>query len=126
MILVASIPHTGTMFTFGLLPFPWGNVLEDPKPGYKYQLHLNEPRPGLVSQRMQQCFTIVPLREYAAVRVSWERRRLDTQELDRQWSEMLKLRDVFFFQIDAPDREARLGELSRELGVPLVTDWRRL
>lgn len=73
---------------------------------------------------MERCFTIVPRREYAEVQKSWARRKMDLGELATQWKWYDTLGDVFFLQIDAPDRDEQLLNLSMKLGHPLSTDWK--
>lgn len=120
-LLVASIPHTGTMFTYYLMPGKRGGLPGPVLEGHKYVCHLSEPH---ATEAMSRCFTVVPLRQYAQVRASWERRGLDLEQLEEKWDQMTSLRDVFFLPIDTTDRERRLAELSREIGVTLRTDWR--
>lgn len=124
-VLVASIMHTGTMFVMDsvLGGFVRRMPQEEPIPRCKYQIHLSEPDQELLSRRMNQCVTITPLRERSAVECSWRRRGMDLRELDRQWEKMLARENVFRLQIDAPDRDEKLSELSDLLEVPLSTDW---
>jgi hypothetical protein len=120
-LLVASIPHTGTMFTLNLLPGKWAALPGAIEPDRKYFCHFSEPHAANV---IGKCFTIVPLRHYLSVQDSWRRRHMDLDELRRQWDHMLDLRGVFFLPIDRPGaRDRRLKELSAELGVELKTDW---
>jgi hypothetical protein len=119
-LLVLSIPHTGTMFTYDLLPGQHGG--REVLPDHKYWRHLTEPD---AMEFKSQCFTVVPLRHRAAVEHSWLRRRLDLRELDRQWGLMRTLTDVFTLSIDDPVcRDSQLARLSQRLEYPLNTDWR--
>jgi len=120
-LLVASIPHTGTMFTLDLLPGRWAPLPGPLETDRKYFCHFSEPHAHRI---IGKCFTIVPIRQYSAVRESWRRRSMDLVDLDRQWDRMLELRGVFFLPIDIPvERDERLGALSATLGVRLKTDW---
>lgn len=108
MILVASLWHTGTWFTFDLLPVPYT---------HKRQIHLDQ------CVDMSGCKTIVPLRHPDAVATSWASRGLDVSMLERQWERMTQLQGVFFFPVDGKDREKRLADLSAWLELPLETNW---
>ena len=100
-LLVASLQHTGTMFVYDLLPGLHGSfhTIEE---GHKYRAHYGEP--GL-AEMMEKCFTIVPRRSYFQVVRSWKRRNMDMRELYSQWGWYYSLKDVFFLQIDSPDRD---------------------
>jgi hypothetical protein len=123
MILVASIFHTGTFFTMNLLPLKHACVFDEPQPDCKYQLHLSDPDQALLRKRMRQCKTIVPLRHPDAVASSWLARGLSIKKLEMEWAQMTLLNDVFFFPVDAEDRDARLKELSSLIQLPLATNW---
>lgn len=121
-LLVASIPHMGTMFTLDLLPGKWAPLPGPLESDHKYFCHFSEPHAPNVIGR---CFTIVPMRHYPCVQDSWRRRGMDLTELARQWDRMLELRGVFFLPIDQPEsRDQCLQELSAEIGTELKTDWR--
>ncbi len=117
-LLVLSVPHTGTMFTFDLLPWKRGQwpIL---KLDHRYWAHLREPNALVIAT---QAFTIVPLRSYERVQFSWARRGMDLEDLKRQWIEIHKV-DAFFLPLDSDDRDQRLEQLSQMLGTPLKTDW---
>jgi hypothetical protein len=109
------------MFTLDLLPGRQGFLPGPVEQGQKYFCHLTEPHAGTA---MQQCFTVVPLREYDEVAASWKRRGMNPSILERQWRAMRALSGVHFLQIDAPDRDEQLARLSAALGVSLKTDWK--
>jgi hypothetical protein len=117
-LCVLSVPHTGTFFTYYLLPGKHAKL--EIEEDHKYFAHVTDPSH---TRFFDKCRIIVPLRQYAEVEASWIRRKLDLTELANAWSYMLTLKDVFWFPIDTPDREVRLKDLSKELGVDLKTNW---
>lgn len=118
--LVLSVPHTGTMFTFDLLPGTRGHLRDGIKEGYKYWTHIGEAG---ARDAARQCFTVVPMRKFSAVRESWLRRGMDVQRLYSLWTELATVSADFVLQIDSPDRDAQLNALSVLIGMPLATDW---
>jgi hypothetical protein len=107
------------MFLFDLLPGVPGRGTGPYLDGHKYYCHVREPRLASV---MRQCVTIAPLRERHEVEASWLRRGM--RGLESQWEELQRLPIDFRLQIDGADRDSRLGELSKMLGVQLRTDWK--
>lgn len=125
-ILVASIPHTGTFFVLDsiLKDYKWQMFEVEPIPGCKMHRHLFQlGDEDLLSTRVKQCFTIVPLREYAKVEETWQRNGMNIEVLKQSWDKLYTLKDVHFLKIDSPDRDTELKRLSQVLGHSLTTDW---
>lgn len=128
-VLVASIPHTGTFFVLDsiLRDFTWQMFEREPIPGCKQHRHLFQPGDdALMKERMHQCVTVVPVREYDAVKRTWLRNGMNIEKLAIQWEKMLFLKDVFFLQIDASNKNEQLKKLSKIVGCELSTNWQPL
>ena len=123
-LLVLSVPHSGTMFTLSLLPSRNGYVPHALANGFekgrKYWAHLREPR---AIEAAENCFTVIPVRSALAMRRSWERRKMDPKDLERQLSDIESV-PGFRLPLDTPNRDEELRRLSGLLGVTLCTDWR--
>lgn len=116
-LCVASIPASGTWFTYYMLP--GRNACLDIIPGHKYLTHFDDPG----HQRfLDECFVIIPVRSREAVEKSWNKRGWDIRKLDALWTYMESVTG-FHLQIDSPDRDARLAVLSHLIGTSLTTDW---
>lgn len=115
-----SIQHTGTFFLYDHVFHNWAPARNVPNlgSGEKYRLHIDEPGRFPIGEFI----TIVPLRNYDAVRESWRRRGLNTDILDRQWA-MILTANAFFLHIDAAERDEQLKRLSVLIGYELSTDW---
>lgn len=118
-LCVLSVPHSGTFFTYYLLPGKHAKL--EIEEGHKYFSHVTDPNH---IRFFSKCKIIVPLRQYSEVQASWIRRKLDLTELANAWSYLLDLKNVFWFPIDTLERDMRLKDLSKELGVDLKTDWK--
>jgi len=121
-LLVVSVPHSGTMFTWNLLPGKRGHfpsaVCSGFRDGYKYYAHVLEP--GL-DTGLRECFVVVPTR--AGMADSWARRGMSQSELAMQMR-LIDGIDGFRLPLDGKDRDSRLAQLSELIGVTLSTDWR--
>lgn len=118
-LLVASVPHCGTFFTYDLLPGRHGSTANSLEAGRKYWGHIGEAR---CEELIPQCLAITPLRRYEDVKRSWTRRGLSLAKLHDLWDRMLSL-PLYRFQIDGADRDEQLNRLSELIGTRLVTDW---
>ncbi len=116
-LCVASIPGSGTWFTYYLLPGK--QAQSEIRPGHKYLTHFTDPGH---TRFLDECFIVIPVRARDAVEESWRKRGWNTADLERLWPYMEAV-PGFHLQIDSPQRNQRLGELSSILGVPLATDW---
>lgn len=125
-VLVLSVPHTGTYFVLDsvLRNFKRRQANQPLIPGCKIARHIAEPDRELTESIRRQCVTVVPIREYAAVKKTWQRNGMNVDQLAEQWGEMQSLENVFRLQIDAPDRDSQLEKLSNLIGEPLHTDWK--
>lgn len=126
VVIVASIPHTGTFFVadhlFGhLRRAPIGSEIDDTV----QVVHFNEPAFETAGPLIDQFPTIVPMREKEAVRQSWMRRGMDCVELETLWNEVFPLRhpNMMLLQIDGPNRDEQLAAISERVGVSLSTTW---
>jgi len=118
-LCVMSVPHTGTFFTYYMLPGK--HAKSDIEAGHKYFAHVTDPTH--VRFLNSECEIIVPLRRYDRVQASWIRRKLDVSRLASAWEYALNITGAFFLQIDANDRDQQLTRLSARLGCHLTTDW---
>lgn len=126
MIIVASIPHTGTFFVADHL---LGHLNRVPI-GCDHEntvqvVHFNEPAIEQAWALIDRYPTIVPKREFSAVQESWRRRGLDLDELETLWRSVFPLRypNMLLLQIDGPDRERQLQNIEQRIGHPLSTSW---
>jgi hypothetical protein len=64
-------------------------------------------------------------RDPEKVRRSWVNRGHKMETLDRCWREYAEILEMapFVLSVDAPDRERRLREFGKVVGVDLETDW---
>lgn len=124
MIVVPTIPHTGSMFVvqhlLGHLP-----RIRNPKRGDGvFFAHVYPERMAEILS-LRDHPAIVPIRNPAAVAMSWKGQGWDLSQLWVLWDEMLKVHKAFspyYLPIDHVSREARLAEIN-ELGLKLKTDW---
>jgi hypothetical protein len=130
LIRLLSVMHTGTRFVAECLKNS-GYVQTDSYYGQGdfVQCHFdgrgNAPiiynKPGMV---------IIPLRDFGAVKKSWESRGSNLAELDRCWEEMCEWiqergrGDVFLLHVDDPDcRDEELREMGERLDTYLIADF---
>lgn len=123
-LLVASVPHTGTMFTYDLLPGKPAAINQGLKEDHKYVGHVDDVT---IQEAASKCFTIIPMRSRDAVQESWRNRGMNTKRLEELW--LILDRDEFStairFHIDnVVIRNRQLRQLSDILGCPLMTDWK--
>lgn len=120
-ILVLSIAHCGTFSALNMMPGrrgAWPGPFEEDR---KYFCHLRDP---FAITAIEQCFTVVPLRNYADVVESWRRDKLDLDELYSQWHEMMDLKNVYHLNLDSEvQREFQIRKISAALGVEITPDW---
>ena len=126
IIVVPSIPHTGTMFVYHEILKEIPQEIRNPKKGPgKIQIHIYQ-------DRMDELYSlsaypwIVPLRHPEKVAITWKSREKDLAELREFWWRLLDLVDSFephYLSIDAPNRNAQLAKINESIGLNAQTDW---
>lgn len=137
MILLTTVPHTGTRF--------WLDIIERAT-GYKHHVirastekarsihplascHIEPDNYPLIEWYMHayRPTLITTTRDHDATVKSWRKRglALDKMHQGNELQERL-IRDYspIVVSVDAPDREERLHELSQAIGRPLRTEWK--
>ncbi len=126
MIIVASIPKTGTNFVFHevLKDFVEGR---NPKknPDAKVWIHIYAERMSELMSRTDHPW-IVPLRHPYLVAQTWKGHEWDLYTLKDMW---VRLRDEIdpqhpmYFAIDSDARYAQLTAIEKRLGIKVDTRW---
>lgn len=127
-IVLCTVPHTGTQFFHHLLAehfTPMGlDGLEAGERGL-VSVHVYGPHLDRL-QRIRNRFVLATTeRDKAKVRASWINRRKKLERFDEAWAlhERLMTMNPFVLSVDAEDRDRRLREFSKRIGVDLKTDW---
>ena len=122
MIVVPTIPHTGTHF-----------MRDHLLAGHEiYCRHFYENELAKIMELMREHPAIIPMRKKAAVARSWERYGKDLDDFGgwslEQWftvlDKVLMPFEPYILNIDKPGvRDEQLARINEELGLELVTDW---
>lgn len=130
-ILLVTIPHTGTQFFSRLLEQHFnriGFVEMETNPlatGY-VQRHTTPETMAWLPKVRQSVTLLTTERDRDAMNASYRRRGKKPNQIDVKfmpcYRELLKMEPIVM-SVDAPDREKRLVELGRALGVVFKTDW---
>lgn len=123
MILVASVPHTGSHFAVHTIGLPAQNL---------YHVYEGESLRIIKDAHESGALIVVPMRHPMQVAQSWANRGKPIVEhpvhepmvrLFRSLIEHVVPLDPMYLPVDVPDREVYLRALSAALGKELVTDW---
>ena len=120
VVVVASVPHTGTRSTM--------RILELAEVHHHQRHFVGE---GNIHWLWNcELPTIVPLRDKDETRASWERRNkaLTMQDMEDAWAEMERYiaekPDTYVLRVDEPDNRVQdLSVISAALGVELEPDF---
>ena len=128
IILVPTIPHTGTKLLANdiLRDFEHNALINKPKNGQKIDDHIFPEKITRWKELMTEYPAIIPLRNPVSIAVSWERRHRDLGELMVMWYILVEQLDKFnpsYLPIDSLDRNKYLDRINQRLGLKLTTDW---
>lgn len=121
MILVPSVPHTGTHFMRDLFKG-------------KQEIHLDHILPSTMDAWRvlfeQGNAAVVPMRHPFLVAESWKRRNKDPLHLPELWHLLVEVIDPYdpqYLCLDKPEtRNAQLKAINERLDLNLTTSWPRI
>ena len=129
-----TVPHTGTQF-FRQLLIGHGfeqvglEAIDQPGkirgPGRFVLMHVTPDALNWAKQHRNQICLVTTCRDSSAVDRSWQNRGKDMDTLQRyrkRWTQLCELGPCIV-SVDAPDRDQRLDNLGKYLGVQFETDW---
>jgi hypothetical protein len=131
VIVVASVPHSGTRFVFEHLLEDQPRAAVTDTEGYFVQ-HTEDRWLKTLTGLIQQWPCIVPLRHPRDVAASWCKHQHCNQEYytpDRfllLWRNLIEYIDPLkplYLPLDAQNRDDYLEKIRSEIGLDLVTDW---
>ena len=125
MIVLCTIPHTGTQFFRGLLaqhykPTGW----DDTDPNGFITCHITNDALTHILDNRRNMTLVTTVRDWWAVQNSWQQRNRDFSEYPDYlgcWLDLI-LQNPFVLSVDH-HKENRLKLLEQHLGVQFKTDW---
>lgn len=126
-IVLMTVPHTGTKFFTALLEHHFPRV--GPKDLIKgvhgfHPMHVSRPNIELLTE-IRSPTVITTVRDREKVKRSWLARGKKLDTLEQAWREhddLIRLWAPIVVSVDN-DRERRLKDLGKRLGVTFETDW---
>ena len=129
IVVVTSIPHTGTQFVFHQVLSWLGPEIRNPvrseKKHGKIWIH-SEPHRLQELESLKDYPWIVPMRHPLRVGESWKGRKKNLSTLLELYRIQRKFVDKFgplYFPIDSPKRQIFLDRINERLGTQIETDW---
>jgi hypothetical protein len=128
IILVPTIPHTGTKLLANeiLRDFEHNALINTPKNRQKVDDHIYPEKMTRWKELLKEYPAIIPLRNPVSIAVSWERRNKDLGELMVMWYILVEQIDQFnphYLPIDVKGRDYYLDRINKQLRLELYTDW---
>jgi len=126
MIVVASIPHSGTRFVLEHLLAPRKRVKSAPDDGEFFFEHLDSPHIPKLRDMMRQFPCIVPMRHPKSIALSWKADSRLLTDLTTMYRCLVSAIDPFkpcYLPLDVENRDAYLQLLNDQTGLNLKTDW---
>lgn len=128
IILVPTIPHTGTkLLTEDILRSFEHNALRNkPKNRQKIDDHIYPEKLTRWKELLAEYPAIIPLRNPVSIAVSWQRRNKDIGEFIVMWYILVEIIDQYnpqYLPIDTKERDYYLNRINKKLRLELYTDW---
>lgn len=129
VVLLPAVQHTGSRFVRWdiLKRYQHCQLNEAPLRRTVYYEHLSADRKCERFRALLGKYpAIVPLRHPRRVFKSWQKRAQNLKTCVEEWTNLLEMVDPhnpYYLPIDAPDRQAYLDVINRDLGLNIVTDW---
>lgn len=132
MIIIPTIPHTGTRFTENLFiqqgysSAAMNEEISDSRTKVIRVGHISIGQRPHILKHIFSNIAVIPLRHPYLTAESWRRREKPLEEMCYAYRLLVNELDSFdplYLPIDTPDREYYLNEISDFLGVNLATEW---
>lgn len=123
-LLLVSVQRTGTRFTQRILTAAKIKTAQI----HPVQTRTNQLDNWLKKNTKQNLPIIVSLRHPISVALSWRSREDSVEKMFDQWAYLVQIIAVskpLFLPVDHPEKQEYLDELSRYVGKPLETDWKK-